>query len=92
MHHGIKDNDVNGADTAVVTVRLGGKLKAKLEALARHTRRSKSSLAAEAIAAYVDLNEWQIAEIEGGIAELDKGEIVSDEEAAERYDRLLTAR
>jgi predicted transcriptional regulator len=40
----------------------------------------------------VDLNEWQIAEIEGGIAELDKGEIVSDEEAAERYDRLLKPR
>jgi predicted transcriptional regulator len=83
---------MNGAGTAVVTVRLDGTLKAKLEALARHTKRSKSFLAAEAIAAYVDLNEWQIAEIEGGIAELDNGEIVSDEEAAERYDRLLKPR
>jgi predicted transcriptional regulator len=83
---------MTAADTAVVTVRLDGKLKAKLEALARHTRRSKSFLAAEAIAAYVDLNEWQIAEIEAGIAKLDNGEIVPDEEAAERYDRLLKPR
>jgi predicted transcriptional regulator len=83
---------MTGADTAVVTVRLNGKLKAKLEALARHTKRSKSFLAAEAIAAYVDLNEWQIAEIEAGIAELDNGELVSNEEAAERYDRLLKPR
>jgi predicted transcriptional regulator len=40
----------------------------------------------------VDLNEWQIAEIEAGIAELDNGKIVSDDEAAERYDQLLKPR
>ena len=80
------------AQTSVVTVRLDSKLKAKLEALARSTRRSKSFLAAEAIATYVDLNAWQIAEIEAGIAELDGGQILSEEQAAERYNRLLTPR
>jgi RHH-type rel operon transcriptional repressor/antitoxin RelB len=80
------------ADTAVVTVRLNADLKTKLEALARSTRRSKSFLAAEAIAAYVTLNEWQIAEIEAGMAELDSGQIVSEEEAAERYNGLLQRR
>jgi predicted transcriptional regulator len=43
------------ADSVIVTVRLGADLKAKLEALAQTTKRSKSHLAAEAIAAYVDL-------------------------------------
>jgi RHH-type rel operon transcriptional repressor/antitoxin RelB len=71
------------ADTAVVTVRLDANLKAKLEALARSTKRSKSFLAAEAIAAYVELNEWQLAEIEAGIAELESGQTVSEEEATE---------
>jgi RHH-type transcriptional regulator, rel operon repressor / antitoxin RelB len=80
------------ADTAVVTVRLDANLKAKLEALARSTKRSKSFLAAEAIAAYVELNEWQLAEIEAGIAELESGQTVSEEEATERYDRLLKPR
>ena len=58
-------------DTTVVTTRINAALKAKLEALARSTKRSKSFLAAEAIAAYVELNEWQIGEIAAGIAELE---------------------
>jgi RHH-type transcriptional regulator, rel operon repressor / antitoxin RelB len=83
---------MSAADTTIVTVRLDGWLKAKLEALARSTKRSRSSLAAEAIAAYVELNEWQIGEIEAGIAELDSSQIVSGEAAEELYDRLLKLR
>ena len=76
------------ADTAIITTRIDIALKAKLEALARSTKRSKSYLAAEAIAAYVELNEWQIAEIEAGIAELDRGEVLAAEEAEALYERL----
>jgi len=83
---------MNTAETAVVTVRVDAELKSKLEALARSTKRSKSYLAAEAIAAYVALNEWQIAEIEAGIADLETGRIVSEQEARKRYDRLLKRR
>ena len=83
---------MNGADSTVVTARIDAALKAKLEALARSTKRSKSYLAAEAIAAYVELNEWQIGEIEAGIAELDPGEVLSQEQADERYKRLLQPR
>ena len=83
---------MSAADTAIVTVRLDGGLKAKLEALARSTKRSRSYLAAEAIAAYVELNEWQIGEIEAGIAELDSGQIVSEEAAEKLYERLLKSR
>jgi RHH-type transcriptional regulator, rel operon repressor / antitoxin RelB len=54
------------ADSVVVTARIDAALKTKLEALARSMKRSKSYLAAEAIAAYVELYEWQIAEIEAG--------------------------
>jgi predicted transcriptional regulator len=79
-------------DTAIVTARIDTRLKAKLEALARSTKRSKSFLAAEAIAAYVELNEWQIAEIEAGIAELDRGEVLSMEEVEELYKRLSHSR
>jgi predicted transcriptional regulator len=57
--------------------------------LARSTKRSKSFLAAEAIAAYVELNEWQIGEIAAGLAELDLGEALSEKQADERYARLL---
>ena len=80
------------ADTTVLTMRINAALRAKLEALARCTKRSKSFLAAEAIAAYVELNEWQIGEIAEGIKELDSGEALSKKQAEERYGRLLQPR
>jgi predicted transcriptional regulator len=83
---------MSATDTTVITTRIDGSLRAKLEALARSTKRSKSFLAAEAIAAYVELNEWQIGEITAGIEELDSGEALSEEQAEERYDRLLQPR
>ena len=76
------------ADTTVITTRIDAALKAKLDALSRSTKRSKSFLAAEAIAAYVELNEWQIGEITDGIKELDSGETLSEQQAEERYNRL----
>ena len=65
------DVGMSTGDTTVVTTRINAALRAKLEALARSTKRSKSFLAAEAIAAYVELNEWQIGEITAGIGELE---------------------
>ena len=83
---------MSAADTTVITTRIDAALKAKLDALARSTKRSKSFLAAEAIAAYVELNEWQIGEITAGIKELDSGEALSEQQAEERYNRLLQPR
>lgn len=79
------------AATAIVTVQLDAGVKAKLEALARGAGRSTSDLAACAIAAYVELEEGQKAEIEAGISELDKGETVSQQQAEATYDRLLNS-
>jgi predicted transcriptional regulator len=75
--------------TAVIATRINRALKAKLEALARSTKRSKSFLAAEAIATYLELNEWQIGEITVGLAELASGATLSEKEGEERYSRLL---
>jgi predicted transcriptional regulator len=79
-------------DTTVVTTRIDAALKARLDALARCTKRSKSYLAAEAIAAYVELNEWQIGEIRAGIAELDAGAGLSQEQAERHYEGLARPR
>jgi len=78
--------------SAVVTARIDAALKAKLDALARGAKRSKSYLAAEAIAAYVEVNEWQIREIEAGIAELDAGDVLSEAQADAQYKRLPPSR
>lgn len=54
-------------------------MKDRLERLARRTKRSKSFLAAEAIATYVEAEDWQLGEIAAGLAELDGGKMVEHE-------------
>jgi predicted transcriptional regulator len=75
------------AQSSTMTVRLGRDIKTRLEQLARATQRSKSFLAAEAIRDYVELNEWQIAEIESAIQEAERGEFASDSEVADVFRR-----
>jgi RHH-type transcriptional regulator, rel operon repressor / antitoxin RelB len=54
--------------TETVTIRLPAEVKDKLAALAISTNRSKSWLAAQAIAAYVKDQSWQIQQIEAAVA------------------------
>lgn len=68
--------------STTTTIRLDDDVKDRLENLACATRRSKSSLAAEAIRAFVDLNEWQIAEIQCALKEACAGDFASDEDVA----------
>jgi RHH-type rel operon transcriptional repressor/antitoxin RelB len=76
-------------DSTTMTVRLSRELKSKLERLAASTRRSKSYLAAEAIAEYVDANAWQIEEIRKAVAKADAGgPFVSDADATRYLDAL----
>ena len=49
--------------TEILSVRVDAAVKKRLEALARHSGRSKSFLAAEAIAAYVQAGERELGEI-----------------------------
>ncbi len=62
------------------TVRVDSAAKKRLEKLAKSTGRSRSFLAAEAINAYLDVNEWQVAGIKRAIASLDSGEGVPHEQ------------
>jgi RHH-type transcriptional regulator, rel operon repressor / antitoxin RelB len=58
----------------VVTVSLTPALKAKLDALSASTQRSKSRLAAEEIAHYIEQEAWQIQNIEAAVALADSPE------------------
>jgi predicted transcriptional regulator len=64
--------------STTLTLRLDDVVKDKLEKLAESTHRSRSFLAAEAIKAYVESNEWQIAEIHQAIQEADAGDFAID--------------
>jgi len=65
--------------TETLSIRLDPDTKQRLDALARHSKRSKSFLAAEAISAWVEQEEWQLREVHTAIDELDSGKSVSHE-------------
>ena len=60
--------------STTLTIRVDETDKARLDALARSTGRSRSFLAAEAIAEYLAVNAWQIEAIETAVASVDRGE------------------
>jgi predicted transcriptional regulator len=62
--------------TTTLSVRIDTDIKNQLEALAKRARRSKSFLAAEAIAAYVEAERWQLDEVQAGLKELEAGRAV----------------
>jgi len=64
----------------VMTIRVDRKTKTRLEKLAKAMERTKSYVAAEAIRAYVELNEWQITEIKAALKEADAGDFASEKE------------
>jgi predicted transcriptional regulator len=68
-------------ENTMVSARVPGALASRLDKLAKTMHRSKSYLAAQAIAEFVDLQEWQVNAIEEGIAAVERGEVVSHDQA-----------
>lgn len=68
--------------TETLSIRIDASTKKKLDALSKRAKRSKSFLAAEAIAAYLESEEWQIGELQSGIEELDAGQEISHEKVS----------
>lgn len=70
------------AMSTTMTIRLDDAIRDRLDVLAEATQRSKSFLAAEAVRAYVENNEWQIGEVQAALAEADAGDFASDQDLA----------
>ena len=68
--------------TETLSIRLDSETKKRLDMLASRCRRSKSTLAAEAITAYVDAEEWQLEQVQSAMKSLDAGRGVTHEEVA----------
>jgi RHH-type rel operon transcriptional repressor/antitoxin RelB len=69
--------------TTSLSVRLDSKVKKRLEALAKASKRSRSFLAAEAIAAYVEAEEWQLGEIQAGLQDLQDHKTVAHDRVSQ---------
>jgi len=67
-----------------LTVRISPETKSRLETLARRTRRTKSFLAGEAIAGYVERESKIIEGILQGLEDMEAGRVVPHDEAMAR--------
>ena len=65
------------------TVRVDPTVKKRLEKLAKNTGRTRSYLAAEAIAEYLDINEWQVTGIRKAVASFDQGDGIPHQQVAD---------
>jgi predicted transcriptional regulator len=68
--------------STTVTIRLDDEVRDRLDRLAASTHRSRSFLAATAIEQFVELQSWQVSEIEQALKEADAGDFATDEDVA----------
>jgi RHH-type transcriptional regulator, rel operon repressor / antitoxin RelB len=71
-------------DTATLerplNVRLSVDLSAQIEALCDATGRTKSFIAQEALKQYLEVQAWQIADIQAALKEADRGEFATQKQ------------
>lgn len=80
------------AASTTMTIRMSPEVKAKLDRISADTRRSKSFLAGEAVASYVDRELDIIGGIKRGLADLEANRLVAHDQAmAEVYAVIDTA-
>ena len=65
-----------------ITIRISDDTAERLDQLARKLDRSQATMAEQAIEDFVAREEWQVAEIEAGLAEADAGDFATAEEVA----------
>lgn len=76
--------------TSPLTIRIPTKTRKGLEELAVNMNRTKSSLAAEAIAHFVDLNDWQVSRIQQSLKDAEQGKFIAHDEVVSWLDSLAT--
>ena len=79
------------SDSGTLTVRLSNDMKSKLATLADHTHRTRSFLAAEAIAAYVERELAIVEGIERGRADMRAGQVTPHDEVARETRAIVEA-
>ena len=73
------------------TIRVSDEVADRLDQIAQKLDRSRSYMAAQAIEDFVSREEWQLEEIEAGLAEAESGEFASDEELARVVSKYVKA-
>jgi predicted transcriptional regulator len=70
-------------------IELSPELQAKLQRVAAEQGRDAKSLVREAVERLVDYDEWFVRQVEAGLAQAERGELISHEEVAARMEDLI---
>jgi len=60
-----------------------------LDAMAKRQRRDRTQLIDEALENFIELQQWQMKEIEAGVREADAGNFATEAEVRAVFDRLM---
>ncbi len=71
-----------------ISFRLPSDERLALDALASSTDRNRSDLISDAIRIYIDVQRWQIEEIERSVKEADAGDFASEDEVRKVFTKL----
>jgi predicted transcriptional regulator len=71
-------------------LRLSPERQAKLDRVASQQGRDSASLLQEAVERIVDYDAWFIQQVEIGLAQIDRGEVLDEREVAQRMENLIT--
>jgi predicted transcriptional regulator len=68
---------------------LSPELQAKVDRIAAQEGRNAQSLVQEAVERLVGYDEWFLREVEKGLAQIDRGEVLEHEEVGSRLEKLI---
>ena len=71
-------------------VKLTPELQAKLEDVAAQQGRDTQSLVREAVERLVDYDAWFVREVDQGLAQIERGEVLEHDEVGARLEKLLS--
>lgn len=74
----------------VLTVRLDAATRARLDALAEATDRTRSYLVSEAIGEYLTTNSWQVPAIQEGVRQADAGQVAPHDAVRRKWAKKKT--
>ena len=70
-------------------VNLSPELQAKLERVAEQQGRNTESLVREAVERLLGYDEWFLREVEKGLAQIERGEVLDHKDVGTRLEKLL---
>ncbi len=69
----------------VTTVRIDDDMLGRIDCLANTLSRSRSWVINQAIERFLGYEEWFVQEVKGGLKEIERGEIATDDEVTARF-------